>query len=56
MFGYNDETQNFIVREALRLEYTPIEALRLRLDFTLSRSDGKWRFLNRTTYGFRGYH
>lgn len=41
MFGYKDETQNFIVREALRLEYTPIEALRLRLDFTLSRSDGK---------------
>lgn len=41
LFGYKDESQNFQVREALRLEYTPIEALRLRLDFTLSRGDGK---------------
>ena len=41
MFGYKDESRDFQVREALRLEYTPMEALRLRLDFTLSRRDGK---------------
>lgn len=41
MFGYKDESQDFQVREALRLEYTPLEALRLRLDFTLNRTDGK---------------
>ena len=40
-FGYKDESQDFQVREALRLEYNPLESMRLSLDFTLTRKDGK---------------
>ncbi|WP_176554877.1 SusC/RagA family TonB-linked outer membrane protein [Butyricimonas sp. Marseille-P3923] len=39
-FESKDDSRNFGVREALKVEYLPVESLRLSLDFTLSRSDG----------------
>lgn len=39
-FGYKDESQDFQMREALRLEYNPMESMRFSLDFTLTRSNG----------------
>ena len=39
-FDSKDDSRSFSLREALKVEYLPIEALRLSLDFTLTRSDG----------------
>lgn len=39
-FDSKNESRDFQIREALRVEYLPIESLRLSLDFTLSRKDG----------------
>lgn len=39
-FESKNDSRNFELREALKVEYLPIESLRLSLDFTLSRSDG----------------
>ena len=40
LFDSKDESRDFEVREALQVEYTPMDNLRLSLDFTLSRKDG----------------
>ena len=40
LFESKNESRSFQLREALRVEYLPIEALRLSLDFSLSRGDG----------------
>lgn len=40
-FKSMDENQKFDVREALKVEYNPIENMRLSLDFSLTKSDGK---------------
>lgn len=39
-FGSKNSSRKFELREALKLEYLPIDALRLSLDFSLSRNDG----------------
>lgn len=39
-FESKNESRSFQLREALKVEYTPLEALRLSLDFSLSRGDG----------------
>lgn len=39
-FESKNDSRNFELREALKVEYLPIDNLRLSLDFTLSRSDG----------------
>ena len=39
-FDSKDDSRDFEVREALKVEYLPVESLRLSLDFTLSRNDG----------------
>lgn len=39
-FDSKNSSKEFEIREALRLEYLPVEALRLSLDFSLTRSDG----------------
>lgn len=39
-FESRDESRSFDFREALKVEYLPIESLRLSLDFSLSRNDG----------------
>lgn len=41
LFGYKDKSQDFEVREALKVEYNPFENMRFSLDFTLARKDGK---------------
>lgn len=40
-FKSMDESQKFDVREALKVEFSPIENMRLSLDFTLTKSDSK---------------
>lgn len=40
LFDSKDESREFQVREALQVEYTPMNNVRLSLDFTLSRKDG----------------
>ena len=40
-FKSMNESRKFEVREALKVEYNPIENMRLSLDFTLSKSNGK---------------
>lgn len=40
-FKSMDESQKFDVREALKVEFSPIESMRLSLDFTLTKSDSK---------------
>lgn len=39
-FDSKNDSRNFDLREALKVEYIPVDNLRLSLDFTLSRSDG----------------
>lgn len=39
LFDTRDESRKFEVREALQVEYTPTDNLRLSLDFTLGRND-----------------
>lgn len=39
-FESKNDSRDFEFREALKVEYLPIESLRLSLDFTLSRGDG----------------
>lgn len=39
-FESKNESRDFEFREALRVEYLPIESLRLSLDFSLTRKDG----------------
>ena len=39
-FDSKNSSKDFEIREALRIEYLPIEALRLSLDFSLTRNDG----------------
>lgn len=39
-FESKNESRDFQMREALKVEYLPVESLRLSLDFTLSRNDG----------------
>lgn len=39
-FESKDESRDFELREALKVEYLPIDNLRLSLDFTLTRKDG----------------
>ena len=39
-FDSKDDSRSFTLREALKVEYLPIDALRLSLDFTLMRKDG----------------
>lgn len=39
LFDTRDESRKFEVREALQVEYTPMDNLRLSLDFTLGRND-----------------
>ena len=39
-FESKDDSKNFELREALKVEYLPVENLRLSLDFTLTRTDG----------------
>ncbi len=41
LYGYKDESRDFEVREALKVEYNPFENMRFSLDFTLTRKDGK---------------
>ncbi|HAP18459.1 SusC/RagA family TonB-linked outer membrane protein [Butyricimonas virosa] len=39
-FDSKNDSRNFELREALKVEYLPVDNLRLSLDFTLSRGDG----------------
>lgn len=39
-FNSKNDSRDFELREALKVEYLPTESLRLSLDFTLSRNDG----------------
>ena len=39
-FESKDESRDFELREALKVEYVPIDNLRLSLDFTLTWKDG----------------
>ncbi len=40
-FGYKDESRQFTMREALKIEYNPMKNMRLSVDFTLTRNDSK---------------
>ena len=45
-FNSKNESRNFELREALKVEYLPFENFRLSLDFTLTRKDGTVEVFN----------
>lgn len=45
-FESKNDSRSFELREALKVEYLPIESLRLSLDFTLNKSDGTVEVFN----------
>ena len=45
-FESKNDSRSFELREALKVEYLPIESLRLSLDFTLNKSDGTVEIFN----------